>query len=1050
MCQDGRRGVDVTLTHSWNLGKSQLASHRYPTRQCVKMAEEYRVNISEEVNPPVPAHSQPPPTQALPPPTPAGVPPVYSGAPSMHLPPPTSSGAPLSRVSLTSSTSDDHARITALEGTVNQLAASMTTNMVKLFALLRGPNRASSSSTPPPGQGPTIDPTPWIPPTQVPEATDAPAPPTMHTSTIHLFTTPLTPPPAPTAVPLPPAAFLSSEQALSAPPPISMLAPAAAPPPINTTFLEPGTSTHAAQFASPTHFLPEVDAEQERRLKRMEETIRALQANEARPNASYGDCSLFPGMWLPSKFKIPEFKTYEGTTDPRHHLRHYRGKMLQYWEYEEFVIHSFQDSLSRLALDWFMSLKAEDIPMWADLSRKFIDQYHTSDPPIVFGELYVCTPRGPYLRSAMSASIPYPTNLLLCTTASASTYGAITRCPPLYPYSTPSPSIPTPDSEDFSANTTSPTPTSVCVLGEGESEQGCPSPFVIEYVPAEAAVGFTGIGASPAPFVIDIPVREPYSDDKVPWTYEGSVGNLEQQFNVMGVTRLGWLYENPATTDNGKAPTAEVEAIPRAPPTPPKKVTEEEAEAFMKIIKASKYKVVQQMAKSPAHISLLALLLSSEPHREALLRVLKAAQVPKGTPPDLIKETGRFSCATTTSPVPALGHAGKGSTAPLKLRSTSIGGDSAFAPPAMKSLKPAGATISTASLRTMGGSSPSIVKHFFPLDTEKFPPKQQQLRWQRASLLLLIKEERLFDRLKEYKLRLNPAKCTFGARSGKLLGFVVNKRGIEGQAIADHLAEFPIEDSTPINPDFPDEGNLQVKGEEEKPGWKMYFDGAVNSAGFSIGAVLISPDGRYNPVAAKIDFPCTNNVAKYEACILGLQAAIDFKVKELEVFDDSMLTIFQTLGQWKKKDAKLVPYHEYLERLTESFEDISFTYTPRMKNQFADALATLASMVSITRENLIEPLKIVIAKGPAHCNAIEAFEAKSWYENIKNFLRTSQYPPFADRRDRKTLRRLAIHYFLSGEILYRWSFDSTLLRCIDEHKSRRLMEEMHGEIVDPI
>ncbi|PKI67492.1 hypothetical protein CRG98_012076 [Punica granatum] len=45
------------------------------------------------------------------------------------------------------------------------------------------------------------------------------------------------------------------------------------------------------------------------------------------------------------------------------------------------------------------------------------------------------------------------------------------------------------------------------------------------------------------------------------------------------------------------------------------------------------------MAKSPAHISLLALLLSSEPHREALLQVLTAAQVPKGTPPDRIEET---------------------------------------------------------------------------------------------------------------------------------------------------------------------------------------------------------------------------------------------------------------------------------------------------------------------------------------------------------------------------------------------------------------------------
>ncbi|XP_031398527.1 uncharacterized protein LOC116209109 [Punica granatum] len=172
---------------------------------------------------------------------------------------------------------------------------------------------------------------------------------------------------------------------------------------------------------------------------------------------------------------------------------------------------------------------------------------------------------------------------------------------------------------------------------------------------------------------------------------------------------------------------------------------------------------------------------------------------------------------------------------------------------------------------------------------------------------------------------------------------------VKGQAIADHLAEFPVEDDTPVNSDFSDEGILQVDDEEGLPTWKMYFDGVVNSTKPSIGAILISPDGRYYPVEAKIDFPHTNNVTEYEACILGLQAVIDFKVKELEVFGDSMLTIFQTLGQWKTKDAKLIPYHEHLEELTENFEKVLFTYTPLIKNQFANALATLTSMVSITK-----------------------------------------------------------------------------------------------------
>ena len=38
---------------------------------------------------------------------------------------------------------------------------------------------------------------------------------------------------------------------------------------------------------------------------------------------------------------------------------------------------------------------------------------------------------------------------------------------------------------------------------------------------------------------------------------------------------------------------------------------------------------------------------------------------------------------------------------------------------------------------------------------------------------------KLFERLRKYELRLNPAKCSFGVKSGKLLGFVVSDRGIE-------------------------------------------------------------------------------------------------------------------------------------------------------------------------------------------------------------------------------------------------------------------------------
>ena len=38
----------------------------------------------------------------------------------------------------------------------------------------------------------------------------------------------------------------------------------------------------------------------------------------------------------------------------------------------------------------------------------------------------------------------------------------------------------------------------------------------------------------------------------------------------------------------------------------------------------------------------------------------------------------------------------------------------------------------------------------------------------------LVNLQKLFERIRKYQLRLNPAKCTFVVKSGKLLGFVVS------------------------------------------------------------------------------------------------------------------------------------------------------------------------------------------------------------------------------------------------------------------------------------
>ncbi|KAK5824218.1 hypothetical protein PVK06_018988 [Gossypium arboreum] len=129
----------------------------------------------------------------------------------------------------------------------------------------------------------------------------------------------------------------------------------------------------------------------------------------------------------------------------------------------------------------------------------------------------------------------------------------------------------------------------------------------------------------------------------------------------------------------------------------------------------------------------------------------------------------------------------------------------------------------------------------------------------------------------------------------------VNQKAIKRSAIADFLASRALEDYEPLNFDFPNEDLMYVATTEEDSHeghpWKLNFDGASNAVGNGIGAVLASPNGNHYPFTSKLDFDCTNNMAEYKACIMGIHAAIEHKIKVLEVYGDSALVIYQLKGE---------------------------------------------------------------------------------------------------------------------------------------------------------
>ena len=52
----------------------------------------------------------------------------------------------------------------------------------------------------------------------------------------------------------------------------------------------------------------------------------------------------------------------------------------------------------------------------------------------------------------------------------------------------------------------------------------------------------------------------------------------------------------------------------------------------------------------------------------------------------------------------------------------------------------------------------------------------------------------------------------------------------------------------------------------------MYFDGVMNQYENGIGVFLITLDGSHVSLAIKLNFEATNNMAKYKACIAGMEA----------------------------------------------------------------------------------------------------------------------------------------------------------------------------------
>ncbi|XP_070040077.1 uncharacterized protein [Nicotiana tomentosiformis] len=134
-------------------------------------------------------------------------------------------------------------------------------------------------------------------------------------------------------------------------------------------------------------------------------------------------------------------------------------------------------------------------------------------------------------------------------------------------------------------------------------------------------------GARITPVIIKLVTQLPMVDTKaIPWNYKQVIvtykgKKVEEEVNETGgLTRSGRCF---TPEELRKAKPLKDGHIPVK-----KTVTEEEAEEFLKKMKMQDYSIVEQLRKTPAQISLLSLLIHSDEHRKALMKILNEAYVP--------------------------------------------------------------------------------------------------------------------------------------------------------------------------------------------------------------------------------------------------------------------------------------------------------------------------------------------------------------------------------------------------------------------------------------
>nr|GEY53016.1 reverse transcriptase domain-containing protein [Tanacetum cinerariifolium] len=210
--------------------------------------------------------------------------------------------------------------------------------------------------------------------------------------------------------------------------------------------------------------------------------------------------------------------------------------------------------------------------------------------------------------------------------------------------------------------------------------------------------------------------------------------------------------------------------------------------------------------------------------------------------------------------------------------------------------------------------------------------------------------------------------------------------------------------------DAPPEASV-IKTPQEP--WTLFTDESSCVDGLGAGLILTSLEGMGFTYALRFQFTASNNDAEYEALIAGLRIATQMGVRNV-----------------------------HAKSLINGFANFSISQVPRSKNKKADALSKIAStsFAHLSKKVLVEVLKEKSIQKREMATVVEE-EGPTWMTSIIEYLRDETFPD--NRKEARKLRIKAKQYESLEGILYRRSFLKPWLRCIGPLQADYVIREIH-------